>query len=568
MYQMEAIRPSIERLSLAIANSLRLEIAIFDRDQLFFCTPTYLKKKGRTVHSPSIQEVMNSGSVLVNTPGEMPSCIGCRFKNHCPATIEILCCIRVDTQVVGVAALTSFTKEGQKRIQENTPLYLDAVTELGTLISDHLKTAVGDQGSASQDHLLQSALDVNSQPMVLADPHGVILRYNQRAAQLIQSCGATTSSLWQILPEETVRRLLRGSDLFECRVPVGDGIAKLTTRAVRVDDHISAVLLRFSDEVFPKETGAPGGIVGDSAAIQSIHRMVSKLANSPTPVLITGETGTGKELVARALHNQSNRSRYPFVAINCSSIPENLFESELFGYEEGSFTGAKKGGKMGKIEMAQGGTLFLDELGEMPLSVQPKLLRVLQEYELERVGSTEKIHLDIRVVAATNRNLKELIQEGKFREDLYYRISVINLTIPPLRERKGDILPIAKHYLQRLKQRMETPLQTFSPQAEQLLTEYPWPGNVRELQNAIEYSANLCEEKELTPDALPEYLTCPAQELPCQTPAPPREEDQIKALLTKYGYTLEGKKMIAKQLGISLRTLYRKLDQYQLSGKN
>lgn len=134
MYQMDAIRPSIERLSLAIANSLRLEIAIFDRDQLFFCTPTYLKKKGRTVHSPSIQEVMNSGSVLVNTPGEMPSCIGCRFKNHCPATIEILCCIRVDTQVVGVAALTSFTKEGQKRIQENTSLYLDAVTELGTLM--------------------------------------------------------------------------------------------------------------------------------------------------------------------------------------------------------------------------------------------------------------------------------------------------------------------------------------------------------------------------------------------------------------------------------------------------
>lgn len=165
--------------------------------------------------------------------------------------------------------------------------------------------------------------------------------------------------------------------------------------------------------------------------------MIRRIADSPTPVLITGETGTGKELIARAIHEQSRRSKYPFVAINCSSIPDNLFESELFGYEEGSFTGAKKGGKIGKIEMAQGGTLFLDEIGEMPLFAQPKLLRILQEYELERVGSNKKIHLDIRVIAATNRDLGEMVAEKTFRGDLYYRINVINLKLPPLEDQEG-----------------------------------------------------------------------------------------------------------------------------------
>lgn len=571
-HRMEEIRPSIERLALAVANALRLELAVFDQEQLFFCTPTYLKKKGQVVHGPSIREVMDSGSVLVNKPGEMPSCIGCRFKDHCPSTIEILCCIRVGTQAAGVVALTSFTKEGQKRILENTTLYLNAVTELGSLISECLQSAAGDRISVEQAHLLQNMLELSGAPMLLADPHGIILSYNQRASKLLKTCGGTTASLWQILPEELVRRILQGHDLFERSVSMGSLTTRVTTRTVLSDGRAFRVLVRFSEETAaaPKKTnGFPGGIVGHSPAIQTIHRMVEKLANSSTPILIRGETGTGKELVAQALHNASCRSKYPFVAINCSSIPENLFESELFGYEEGAFTGAKRGGKIGRIEMAQGGTLFLDELGEMPMSIQPKLLRVLQEYELERVGSTEKIRLDIRVVAATNRDLKELIREGKFREDLYYRINVIDLVLPPLRERRDDILPIAKSYLERLKQRLETPVTSFSPEAEAILRNHDWFGNVRELQNAVEYAANLCENAMVSPSDLPEYLTC------IKTPRSPRSEshfiqesEQLQSLLLKYGQTLEGKKMIAAHLGISLRTLYRKLDLYHLGKRH
>ena len=295
---------------------------------------------------------------------------------------------------------------------------------------------------------------------------------------------------------------------------------------------------------------------------------MKKLADSPTPVLITGETGTGKELVARALHERSNRKSYPFVAINCSSIPENLFESELFGYEEGSFTGARKGGKMGKIEMAQGGTLFLDELGEMPLHAQPKLLRVLQDYELERVGSTEKISLNIRVIAATNRELSEMMKSGHFRQDLYYRIGVMNLELPPLRERTEDIMPIAYDYLKNLKYRLDTPLEGFDDELSEFMMRYRWPGNIRELQNVIEYAANLSEGRMMSVNDLPPALETAIREISSRPPELEREsleQDQILDLLDEYGYSLEGKNNIAKKMGISLRTLYRRMEKYGIN---
>ena len=225
---------------------------------------------------------------------------------------------------------------------------------------------------------------------------------------------------------------------------------------------------------------------------------------------------------------------------------------------------------MGKIEMAQGGTLFLDEIGELPLSIQPKLLRILQEYELERVGSNKKIHLDVRIIAATNRDLSEMVEEKTFREDLFYRLNVINLKLPPLRERKGDIMPIAENYLKKLHLKMETPLQSFSEEVRERFAAYPWPGNVRELQNAIEYAANICESDVMTLEDLPESLQQKAakpQKAPKARALPAMESEarQLTALLEKYGHTLEGKKRIASELNISLRTLYRKLDRLRQS---
>lgn len=568
MTNLEVIRPFIERFITAVSNSLRLEMAIFDGScQLFYCTPTYSKKKGRSVHTPSLQEVIANGSILINTPGEMASCIGCRFRDHCPSTIEILCCIHAGTEVAGVLAFTSFTKEGQKRITENNTIYLNAITEMANLFGSQLESIPSGQGPANLDASILPVMELCDQPVLLTDAHGVILQYNQLAEDLLKVCELTSASLWQIFPNSVVKRIMEGNDLFEKSVTIGGMATKISTRAIKTSGQITGFYIRISDQLraLSKDTSYFEGIIGTSPAISEVQRMIRRIADSPTPVLITGETGTGKELIARAIHEQSRRSKYPFVAINCSSIPDNLFESELFGYEEGSFTGAKKGGKIGKIEMAQGGTLFLDEIGEMPLFAQPKLLRILQEYELERVGSNKKIHLDIRVIAATNRDLGEMVTEKTFRGDLYYRINVINLKLPPLRTRRDDIIPISENYIKKLKLKMDTSLSSISPEARQLLLDYEWPGNVRQLQNVIEYAANLCETDVLMPGDLPETMHGERiSSLPPVSPFPASQDSRDQELLElfdKYGYTLEGKKRIADELHISLRTLYRRISR-------
>lgn len=571
MTQLESVRSGIEHFVSAAAEAFRVEAAVFNQESsLFFCTPTYLKKKGNAVHYTFIQDVIVNGSVLVTEPGKMPSCIGCRFNEHCPSTMEILCCIHSGTEVAGVISFTSFTKEGQKRISENTDIYLNAITKLSSLIGEYLQQFSGDSTAADTEKLIESLMSLCEQPLLLTDPNGVVLRYNQLADKILKFCNVSSTSLRQIFSEDMARRITSGNDLFEKKASIGENTAKVTTRSIYSQNHLHSILVRLSNEFYENlpESGAFERLIGSSHAFVHIQNLIKRVADSPAPILITGETGTGKELVARSFHEQSRRNKYPFVAINCSSIPETLFESELFGYEEGSFTGAKKGGKMGRIEMAQGGTLFLDELGEMPLSVQPKLLRVLQEYELERVGSTKKIHLDIRIVAATNRDLREMIKEGKFREDLFYRISVINVKLPPLRDRKEDIIPISLNYLERLKTKMTTPLRTISHEAEQAFLSYSWPGNIRELQNVVEYAANLCDSDTLTLADLPEHMRgleeCPDTEKQKETPLPDSQEKQILDLLSTYGHTLEGKKKIAADLGISLRTLYRKLNKMNL----
>lgn len=571
MTQLESVRSGIEHFVSAAAEAFRVEAAIFNQQSsLFYCTPTYLKKKGNTVHYAFIQDVIVNGSVLVTEPGKMPACIGCRFNEHCPSTMEILCCIHSGTEVAGVISFTSFTKEGQKRISENTEVYLNAITKLSSLIGEYLQQFSEGSAAADTEKLIESLMSLCEQPLLLTDPNGVVLRYNSLADKVLKFCNVSSTSLRQIFSEDMARRITSGNDLFEKKASIGENTAKVTTRSIYSQNHLHSILVRLSNEFYENlpESGAFERLIGSSRAFVHIQNLIKRVADSPTPILITGETGTGKELVARSFHEQSRRNKYPFVAINCSSIPENLFESELFGYEEGSFTGAKKGGKMGRIEMAQGGTLFLDELGEMPLSVQPKLLRVLQEYELERVGSTKKIHLDIRIVAATNRDLREMIKEGKFREDLFYRISVINVKLPPLRDRKEDIIPISLNYLERLKTKMTTPLRTISHEAEQAFLNYSWPGNIRELQNVVEYAANLCDSDTLTLADLPEHMRgleeCPDTEKQKETPLPDSQEKQILDLLSAYGHTLESKKKIAADLGISLRTLYRKLNKMNL----
>ncbi|WP_027719008.1 sigma-54-dependent transcriptional regulator [Desulfovirgula thermocuniculi] len=244
-------------------------------------------------------------------------------------------------------------------------------------------------------------------------------------------------------------------------------------------------------------------LVGNSPAIQEVIKLIDRVANSNATVLITGESGTGKEVAAITIHQKSPRRNGPFVAINCAALPEQLLESELFGHEKGAFTGATSR-KLGRFELADGGTIFLDEIAEMPLSMQAKLLRVLQEMAFERVGGTETIRVNVRVIAATNRDLTQAIKKGLFREDLYYRLNVFRLHMPPLRERKEDIPLLANHFLEKL--RSTYFVHRISPEAMEMLCNYHWPGNIRELQNVIERAAIICQGSEILPEHLPKEL--------------------------------------------------------------
>jgi len=249
-------------------------------------------------------------------------------------------------------------------------------------------------------------------------------------------------------------------------------------------------------------TGNSGiGIIGRCGPMQDLFSKIRKVAPTDSNVLIQGESGTGKELVARALHNLSRRAKAPMISVNCAAIPETLIESELFGHEKGAFTGASAG-RAGLVEAADGGTLFLDEIGELPLEAQARLLRVLQEGEIRRVGSTQSQKVDVRLIAATHRDLKTLAKNGQFREDLYYRLHVIALKLPPLRERGADVLEIARAFLARQSERMGSETLHFSREAEQAVRHYTWPGNVRELENAIERAAILSESAEISAELL------------------------------------------------------------------
>lgn len=310
-------------------------------------------------------------------------------------------------------------------------------------------------------------------------------------------------------------------------------------------------------------------IIGRDTGLRDVINKAKRVADSISTVLINGESGTGKELLAKAIHYESSRSKYPFVAINCAAIPENLLESELFGYEGGSFTGAKREGSIGKFELANNGTIFLDEIGDLPLSLQPKLLRVLQERAIDRIGAKESIPVNVRVIAATNRHLEEMVRSGTFREDLYYRINVIPLQIKPLRERRGDIPLYLKHYVAKYCVLLNKNLHRIDPQLEQWLVGYDWPGNIRQLENAVEYMVNMAEQEVLNVHDLPDYLLLSDHSIRVKegTSLESMVAEYEKSILQSYFAAEENRQdkgRIAEELQISLSTLYRKLEKYQL----
>jgi two-component system NtrC family response regulator len=301
------------------------------------------------------------------------------------------------------------------------------------------------------------------------------------------------------------------------------------------------------------------GVVASSQEMMRICRTIEKVAPINVTCTILGESGTGKEVFSRAIHNLSPRSEHRFVAINCAAVPENLMESELFGHEKGAFTGANKR-TVGKVETANGGTLFLDEIGDMPLALQAKLLRFLQERIIERVGGREEIPVDVRVVCATNKNLEEMVKEGTFREDLYYRICEMVINLPPLRDREGDKILLARHMLTRMAKDQNSNITGFTPEATQAIESYAWPGNIREMENKIKRAVIMCEEKMIAPFDLAistgEDLSINLRQV--------RQNAEITAIQKAISMSDNNYSAAAKLLGITRPTLYDLLKKYNI----
>ncbi|NPV92759.1 MAG: sigma 54-interacting transcriptional regulator [Firmicutes bacterium] len=455
-------------------------------------------------------------------------------------------------------------------------------------------------------HILELMIENPYMGLIYVDTSGRVVLINQTYADIIgfKKEEAVGKHIHEVTPHSQLPEILQteethladlwtvnGHDMIVTRTPIYDNgkligalgrslfldlsAAKiLATKLNQLEDELAV----YREEVKKIHTAKYfcQDLIGSSQVMQEVRFVAQKICRASSNVLITGETGTGKELLANAIHNASPRHGFPFIRVNCASLTSSLLESELFGYEDGAFTGAKKGGKVGRFELANHGTIFLDEVGEIPLEMQTKLLTFLQEREFERVGGTKTIKVDVRIIAATNLDLEQAVVQGKFRQDLYYRLNVMNINIPPLRKRKEDIQELSAYFILKLNQRLATRATSISREAMEALAGYEWPGNVRELENVLERAmllADMNDETRIKPSHLPGILRKIESEKPAQAPGPTLdsilEEMEKSTIIQSLNRHQQDKAAVAKELGINLSALYRRLKKYGIpSGKN
>lgn len=432
-----------------------------------------------------------------------------------------------------------------------------------------LETARSINRARTKSHLLRTLLDYHHDGVLACDARGVVVAANMQACRHLTDGSVAVPEVinrhiddllpdsgWQEIlssgvPQDTMREFNGHSAILHSAPMVTDGhrtgLIFMIQTAETVQAADSRIRRSMKQKGFTAQYSFPDILAKDPQMRQRMM-LAHKYAQTDANILILGETGTGKELFAQSIHNASPRSQYPFVAINCAALPEQLLESELFGYSEGAFTGAKKGGKEGLFELAHKGTLFLDEIGEMPINLQAKLLRVLQEKELRRIGDNKIIPVDVRIISATNITIRQKIQEGKFRSDLYYRINLLELHLPPLRERPDDIEWIFRNMLEQLSRAHGLPVPHVSPEVLARMRRYPWNGNVRELRNFSERLVILSDGSEITPEQL--ELSGLFDALPKSTVGPAAVSGPVQPY--------KRKEDIAREMGISRTTLWRR----------
>jgi transcriptional regulator with PAS, ATPase and Fis domain len=524
------------------------------------------------------QQVLALGEPqVIEEPGQHPLCRLCPRQDCCSEKMELCTPIKLDKDIIGVIGLICFTQEQKEYLLDNIDAFQQFLVQIAEFISAKAYVYLETERSQAMMKLLTQVINSVDKGVIVLDTDSKIVQINSSA---IKQLLLSPAELDQTISIEATGDSILGAEEF--KVAVGERCFNLMGELLSAAPGLAPYDKIFIFNEFKSlKSGIYGltnvvktvtlqHISGKSAAIEQVKNKIRKIADSNSTVFITGESGTGKELIARAVHAESNRCDKPFIAINCGAIPDMLLESELFGYVKGAFSGADPRGKIGKFELANKGVIFLDEVGDMPIYLQVKLLRVLQERKLVRIGSNQLIELDVRVIAATNKDLKELIQENKFREDLYYRLNVIPIEVPPLRNRIEDIPDIVGSMMAKYGQLFNKHVVSVDQPTMSILLRYPWPGNVREMENTIEFMINMADETGvLTLDTLPKNILDfagaaeerPAAGVSAIRPLHEVEYEHILQAVKIYGESTKGKQMAAKQLGIGIATLYRKLEK-------
>lgn len=506
---------------------------------------------------------------IVYEPGKDERCINCKEKEFCQEKFEISMPIKLNEEILGVIGMACPSEEAKEYIVKNLDNYL--------LFLEQIADFIATRAYEEQESLFRSAMYDTLKTVIKNMDVGAIIIDNDGLVDTINPSAKKQLGITRIINKERIEILPTGDTVensLEYVVKIGDNENKVIGDIIDIPNnpmYKQVMLFRDINKVHTNiyemtstiNIMGADRIIGSSPQTKALKEEIKKVSNSISTVLITGESGSGKEVVATAIWQNSDRRNNRFVAINCAAIPEPLLESELFGYVKGAFTGADPRGKIGKFELANNGVIFLDEIGDMPIYLQSKILRVIQDKKVTRIGSNQVIPLDLRIIAATNKDLRKMINENKFREDLYYRLNVIPIHIVPLRERKEDILDLLYYFIDYYRKLFGKKFVRIEEETVQKLLDYPWYGNVRELENTVEFMVNMMEDGVINKSSLPLNIRNNDQTSISKDSIRPLKDvelDEIKRAISFYGDTTEGKIKAAKALGIGIATLYRKLN--------
>ncbi|MGG4491089.1 sigma-54 interaction domain-containing protein [Metabacillus idriensis] len=583
------VQEEVNLVAEAIKSVLDLEVIIYDQNKVVVAATGggHHAVVGEQVRGHIIKEVIETDMPLYNfEPGFHQVCKSCILQGNCPEKADVSFPLKHEGQTIGVISLTAFSEKQKAELKERHLVLSNYLGKMADLLSSKINAKSLLEKYLHMFQMLQVAIQSMYEGILAVDQNGYILELNRSAEKILNLnrndvLKLNISDITPDLPIEKVFSTAKGySDIefslhiHKRKIQVIGSVIPLVYEGLIIGIAISFKALRDVQKLAYSITSEIDDstfdiIIGKSKAILQAKSTAKQISASDSTIIFMGESGTGKELFARAVHQESQRENKPFRAINCAAIPEHLLESELFGYSEGAFTGARKKGKPGKFEMANGGTIFLDEIGDMPLHLQVKILRVLEERRVERIGSNSSLDIDVRVLAATHKNLEQMVIDGEFREDLFYRLNVIPLHIPPLRERVGDVSVLLRHFVKHYVNITGKQVNGFTTEAEDCLCSYPWPGNIRELQNTVEYAINMTKSLWISLEDLPTRVKPKTNHsvLNQNLTLEAMEEKMILQSLKKHGDTLNGKKEAARELGINVATLYRKINKFDINRK-